>query len=74
MQNGNWALVHVMRNCTERTGVSLEKIMISYIPVSYTHLLTGPVERGDKNTVQKHMDALDADMKNAYLENAKRCV
>lgn len=22
--------------------------------------LTGPVERGDKNTVQKHMDALDA--------------
>ena len=34
--------------------------------------LTGPVERGDKNTVQKHMDALDADMKNAYLENAKQ--
>ena len=30
------------------------------------------VERGDKNTVQKHMDALDADMKNAYLENAKQ--
>ena len=34
--------------------------------------LTGPVERGDKNTVQKHMDALDDDMKNAYLENAKQ--
>lgn len=34
--------------------------------------LTGPVERGDKNTVQKHMDVLDADMKNAYLENAKQ--
>ena len=28
--------------------------------------------RVDKNTVQKHMDALDADMKNAYLENAKQ--
>lgn len=30
------------------------------------------MERGDKNTVQKHMDVLDADMKNAYLENAKQ--
>ena len=34
--------------------------------------LTGPVERGDKNTVQKHLDALNADMKKAYLENAKQ--
>ena len=34
--------------------------------------LTGPVERGDKNTVQKHLDALNADMKKAYLENAKK--
>lgn len=34
--------------------------------------LTGPVERGDKNTVQKHLDAMDGGMKQAYLENAKQ--
>lgn len=36
--------------------------------------LTGPIERGDSNTVRKHLRELDSDMKSAYLENAKQLV
>ncbi len=35
------------------------------------HALTGPVERGDVETVKKHIDALNADKRKAYVEMSK---
>lgn len=34
--------------------------------------LTGPVERGDAETVKKHIDVLDGEMKNIYLMLSRR--
>lgn len=36
--------------------------------------LTGPVERGDVGTVEKHLHALEGKMKAAYVENAKQLI
>lgn len=39
-----------------------------------TASLTGPIERNDTETVRKHIDELDIELKSAYLENAKQLV
>lgn len=39
-----------------------------------TNSLTGPIERGDIDTVKKHLQVLEEDYRNAYLSNAKQLV
>lgn len=39
-----------------------------------TNSLTGPIERGDFYTVEKHLKSLNFEMKSAYMENAKQLV
>lgn len=36
--------------------------------------LTGPIERGDGATVEKHLDCLPEEIRSAYLENGKQLV
>lgn len=36
--------------------------------------LTGPIERGDVDTVKKHLEVLKEDYRNAYLSNARQLV
>lgn len=36
--------------------------------------LTGPIERGDLSTVEKHLECLPKDMRPAYIENGKQLV
>lgn len=37
-----------------------------------TKSLTGPIERGDIDTVKKHLEVLEEDYRNAYLANSKQ--
>lgn len=37
----------------------------------YYNSLTGPIERNDLNTIKSHVEALDGDTKNVYIELAK---
>lgn len=39
-----------------------------------TASLTGPIERNDTKTVEKHLETLEFEMKSAYLENARQLV